>query len=115
MAQSTRTTFTPLSRKRLRCNQTGVIIKRAKADGFRRHRSNAGRPPVVIERWRPPPKPKPKQELPKTYGTYYSDDNMTGFTCPHCWFFDQITGHPATGERECRRCKEHMNLTEIYG
>lgn len=37
------TTFTPLKRNRLRCNQTGQVIKKSKADTLRRSRFASGR------------------------------------------------------------------------
>lgn len=95
-----KTTFSPLSGDRYKCNQTGQIVSKRGAERLRRERYNAGRP-------RPPAEPmidrsRPLITLRSWLGNPY-------WICTKC---HERNNANKTGKSECWSCKAPVNVVD---
>ena len=92
-------TFTPLRRNRLRCNQTGKILRKDQVAGYRSQRANVDKKSAPLNLWRP--------DLLTVSGTFYFGE--TDFRCPHCGHMHYVIGKHS-GTATCEHCKKKFNV-----
>ena len=88
------TTFTPLRRNRVRCNQTGAVLRKAQITAYRNQREGTGRIGIL-----PMIKP-PRWEVRGTYSVHLRE---TQFKCPVCSTWERRS-RKFRGTTRCSNC-----------